>query len=216
VDLRQAISHPHGVTVFGSAQVRAEPDRAVLRFAAEYIAETPGDSFAHTNAAVARLRALLAREGIADADVNTSRVTLEQTFAGYADTRRFLGFTSAVAFDVVVDALDRVEDLLVALVEHGASSVAGVSYETRRLAELRAEARRLAVAAARRKAELYASAAGVRLGPVTHIEDVNPERMKARTHGAELDLVEPDEATGASSGSILVSGAVLLSLAILR
>src|SRR5229473_3394794 len=62
-------------------------------------------------------------------------------------------------------------------VEAGANEVTSVKYLTTQLAELRAQARREAVAAARRKAEVYSEAAGVALGHVLHIEDVNPDSM---------------------------------------
>ena len=70
------------------------------------------------------------------------------------------------------------------------------------------------MAAARRKAELYAEAAGVRLGAVIHVEDVDPERVnqeRYRGHGASGQASEQD----LSPGQVVVSGAVVLSFGIL-
>ena len=47
---------------------------------------------------------------------------------------------------------------------------------------LRDEARRKAVSAARRKAEVYTEAAGARLGPVVHIQDVDSESYEFRQY----------------------------------
>ncbi len=80
-------------------------------------------------------------------------------------------------FRIIIDRLDGVERVLVDAVDAGANEVTSVTYLTTQLAELRAQARREAVAAARRKAELYCEAAGVAPGHVLHIEDVNPDSI---------------------------------------
>ncbi|MFJ8430877.1 SIMPL domain-containing protein [Kitasatospora sp. NPDC094019] len=79
--------------------------------------------------------------------------------------------------------------VLVDLVEAGANQVDGVEFDVSAKKELRARARAAAVAAAREKAELYAEAAQVRLGPVVHIKDVDSERVQNsyRRHGGGAD-----------------------------
>lgn len=73
--------------------------------------------------------------------------------------------------------------------------------------------RHAVVAAARRKAELYAEAAEVRLGAVVHIEDVDPERAgteRHRGHGSGGAAAAEDLAPG----HVLVSAAVILGFSI--
>ena len=70
--------------------------------------------------------------------------------------------------------LDDVQQLLIDVVAAGANEIDGVDFDVTSKPDLRAEARRQAVAAARHKAALYAEAAGARLGPVVHIDDVDP------------------------------------------
>ncbi len=66
------------------------------------------------------------------------------------------------------------------LVEAGVNSVEGVDFQVSNLAEVRSEARKQAMLAARRKADVYAAAAGITLGPVVHIEDTNPDLLSGR------------------------------------
>ncbi|MFV2017303.1 SIMPL domain-containing protein [Micromonospora sp. LOL_023] len=69
------------------------------------------------------------------------------------------------------------------------------------------------VAAARRKAELYAEAAGVRLGAVVHIDDVDPENVgheRYRGHGSGGQASAQDLAPG----HVVVSAAVILGFSI--
>jgi uncharacterized protein len=70
------------------------------------------------------------------------------------------------------------------------------------------------VAAARSKAGLYAEAAGVRLGPVLHIEDVDPEhagfeRYRAHAVGGEASAAD------LAPGHVVVSAAVIVGFSII-
>ena len=103
--------------------------------------------------------------------------------------------------------------MLVDLVDAGANEIEGVDFDVVAKADLRAEARRKAVAAGRAKAELYAQAAGARLGPVLHIDDVDPGRAGIelyRGHTIGGDAADEDLAPG----HVVVSAAVILGFAI--
>ena len=78
--------------------------------------------------------------------------------------------------------------------------------------ELRTQARREAVAAARRKAELYGDAAGVRLGAVLHIDDADPEHFSSGPYSAALSAELPSE--DLSPGHVVVSAAVVIGFSI--
>jgi hypothetical protein len=125
-----------------------------------------------------------------------------------------------VTFRILIDRLDGVEGVLTGAVEAGANEVISVKYLTTQLAQLRAQARREAVAAARRKAEVYSDAAGVVLGHVLHIEDVNPDSMVYRgghVEAAGSDIQDDEAARGAlQSGSLVVSAAVMVTWSILH
>lgn len=79
---------------------------------------------------------------------------------------------------------------------------------------MRDEARRRAVAAARRKAEVYAEACGLRLGPVVHIEDVDPESVGGHSHGRRTGG-DPEDDGALTPGSVRVEAAVLLGFSLL-
>jgi len=100
--------------------------------------------------------------------------------------RRVVGYRADVGFRVRLRDVSLVEAVLVEAVAAGAHEIRSVAYETSRLRELREDARRGAVAAARRKAEVYCEAAGCRVGSVLHIEDVDPDT--GRLSEAQLDV----------------------------
>ena len=72
---------------------------------------------------------------------------------------------------VVVRDLDKIGDILDQLVTLGANQTNGLSFEASKAETLRDDARKEAVANAKRRAELYAAAAGVELGEVLTIDE---------------------------------------------
>jgi uncharacterized protein len=215
----QAILHPNGITVFGSAQIQAPPTRAQIELAVTRLDPKPADAFRLAREASASVSAFFAQLGVRAADVATAQATLQQAFDGYGETRKFLGYRAVIGYRVFVVDLAKLEPILTGVVEAGADRLDRLTFHTSRQGELRNEARRRAVAAARAKAELYAHAAGVRVGPVLHIEDRNPADLRVEVgHGAAIDLTEDDTASydiPTPPGSIVVQAAVSISYAIL-
>src|SRR5438094_1963155 len=179
--MTQSIERPVGVNVYGSHIVRTEPDRAEIDIAVIRLAQTPSAAFEQTGKAVRAVRAALKTAGIPDVDIEVSKVNLETAYDRYGPTAKFIGYRSQVTFRFVVSRLDAVEQLLTSAVEAGANEVQRVRYQSSKLRELRVEARKRAVEAAKRKAEVYCEAAGVRVGQVIHLEDVNPDLGQYRS-----------------------------------
>jgi uncharacterized protein len=211
----QMVERPWGITAFGAASVKAVPDMVRVRFKILRVEQAPADAFEAVRGAVRAVRGALREHRIGDAAIEGSRLDL-RTATEYVDgSRKFVGYQCQAAFAVDSAALDDVEPLLVDVVAAGANEIEGVDFDVIAKRELRAEARRKAVAAARAKADLYAGAAGVRLGAVLHIEDVDPEQPSAsryRSHAEAAAVTAQDLAPG----HIVVSAAVILGYAVAR
>ena len=215
--VNQSISRPFGINVFGSSLVRTDPDQVEVGLTVSRLGDKPQESFRATHEATSAVRTVLRRRGVPDSAVEGSRVTLEMAYDGYPN-RRFVGYQACVSLRVLLDNLDDLEPLLNEVVEAGAHQIDAVRYQTRRLKEVRSQARSQAVESARLKAAIYASAAGVQLGSVLHIEDVNPDQLTQRGHAPDVDVTEHDETAivGAlEPGSLTVTAAVMASFAIL-
>ena len=210
----QAIQNPLGVTVFGSAVLRVEPDIASLNFTVSRLEQHPKDAFAATRQAVAEVSQYLADSGIEE--VGASRINLSQTFRYVGGENKFIGYQAEVSYHLLLTDLDQVEAILAGVVDAGVNKINSVDFQTKRLKELRAEARRRAVAAAREKAEIYCEAAGVSLGKVIHIEDVNPEQLRGREGHVTREIVPDDDELlkAFDPGSIVVGGAVIVAFAL--
>jgi uncharacterized protein YggE len=201
----QMVERPWGITVFGAASVRGKPDLVRARFKVSRTEQGPSEAFAAAGEAVRAVRRSLREHEVPDAGVQQSRLDLRTAWT-YATERRFAGYQCEASFSVESRDLENVQPLLVDLVAAGANEIEGVEFDVVGKADLRAEARRQAVAAARRKAELYTEAAGVRLGAVLHIEDVDPEQL--------VDNHRPQEFSGEVSGADFAPGEVTVSAAV--
>src|SRR6266508_3384542 len=136
----------------GGASVKAVPDLIRVRFKIVRAEQAPATAFEAARDAVRAVRGVLRQHGIGDGAVEGSRLDLK-TATEYVDgSRKFVGYQCQAAFAVESGALDDLEPLLVDVVAAGANEIDGVDFDVIAKRELRAEARRKAVAAARAKA----------------------------------------------------------------
>jgi uncharacterized protein YggE len=205
----QSIDSPWGASVFGAASVNASPDLARLRVAIRQTHPKPSEAFAVTRGAVDRMREVLRTHGVPDTAVSTSRLGLKSSWKYSAGERTFVGYECSAHFVIELRDLDALDTVLIDVVEAGANQVDEVEFDVSTKKELEAQAREAAVAAARENAELYAEAAGVRLGPVIHIQDVDSESM-------EQTLSESQPPAGnLVPGEISVHAGVLLGFSLI-
>ncbi|MGL4552926.1 MAG: SIMPL domain-containing protein [Gemmataceae bacterium] len=198
------------VKVFGSAVVRVAPDTASIVVAVSRTEQKPEAAFTKARDGAQGITAYLHKAGVKD--FGSSRVTLSQEFRYASGEHKFVGYQAKIEFNVVLREMDRVDAVLSGLIAAGANTLTSVTFQTTRLKELRADARRRAVAAAREKAELYCKAAGVAVGGVLAIEDVNPEvltgRSEGHTHREAAPVDDAGEPGAIDPGAIAVGAAV--------
>jgi uncharacterized protein YggE len=208
----QMIERPWGITAYSTASVKVAPDLVRLRFHVARLQQTPAQAFAAATEVVGAVRGAIRARNVPDAGVQRSRLSLKSQWAS-GNERKFLGYQCQASFSVESRDLDDVQQLLVDIVAAGTNEIESVDFDVIDKPGLRAEARRAAVAAARRKAELYAEEAGVRLGAVVHVEDEDPEQVRGlyRSHSsARMDASGDDLAPG----HVVVWAAVTLGFAI--
>jgi len=180
------------ITVVGEAEAEAVPDLATVSAGVTTRAATAAEAISAGSETMAAVFAAIEAWGIERRDVQTSQLNLGPVFAPYQDNSdaapKVVGFEASNLVTLRVRAIDRLGAVIDALAGAGANQLQGVSFE---VSDPRAQfdaARERAVADARGKAELFARAAGVSLGPVVTIAETDrspgPILMRAEAASA--------------------------------
>jgi uncharacterized protein YggE len=158
------------ITVSGSSAIRVQPDRVVVILGVETFARTPSasrdENARRSKAVLAAVRA----QGVADKDIATANLTLRPRYDDF-DRNVISGYGARNTIAVTLRDVAKLEPVLVAALEAGATSVDGVEFSVTNLRELRDRARDLAVKAALEKAGAMSASAGARVGNVTGIHE---------------------------------------------
>lgn len=177
---------PPRMTVSGEASVSVAPDHAQIRLGVTSQAKTARDaSEANARAATALIAALRAA-GIDDKDIQTTRLALQPTYdqPQGGGRGRINGFQASNIVTIKVRDIGRLADVIDRAVGAGATDIGGIEFLVAEPSLALDRARTEAFADARRKAEIYAKAAGVPLGRVLALSEDHamhePAPMAAR------------------------------------
>ncbi|NAZ35477.1 SIMPL domain-containing protein [Rubellimicrobium sp. CFH 75288] len=164
------------ISVMGEGQSSQKPDLARIMLGVAQQGTTANEAMAAMSRSMEGILARLRQEGIAPADIQTGFLYLEPQWDYNApDGRpRMTGFSATQIVNVTLRDIARLGTVLDAAVTDGANRVDGVTFEVSDPAAAMDEARRRAVEDARRRATLYAEAAGLTLGALLSISEVGP------------------------------------------
>jgi uncharacterized protein YggE len=194
---------PPAISVTGEATVSAAPDLAQIDGGVTSDAKTARAASEANNAAMGKVLLALKGAGIDEKDYQTSRLSLQPQFAAnYNPSDRASGIVSFRASNrvtVKVHDVTKVANVIDVLVGAGANEIGGINFTVTQASKVLDEAREKAIADARRKAEIYARAAGVTLGdPISISEEgasVPAFRGKMAAPMAASTPVAPGEET---------------------
>jgi uncharacterized protein len=159
-----------GITVTGTAEVRATPDRANLSFGVQTEGATAARALAANSAAMERLIDALKQAGVEPKNLKTEHLDVSPRYDS-EKVPEARGYSASSTLSVSNQPLDRAARLADVGVGAGADTVSGPSLA---VADRDAQYRRALERAfqnARAKAETLAAAAGVSLGEVTAIAE---------------------------------------------
>ena len=161
------------IVVTGEGNVSAAPDYAVINAGVVTRAKTAGEA-ADTNAKLmAAVIDALTDAGIARNDVQTAQFSLQPVYTSpvSGSEQKLTGFSVSNRLNVKIRDIGKAGVILDKLFAAGATEIGNIEYLHSNPSQLLDQAREAAVADARRKAELYAKAAGLSLGSVAFITE---------------------------------------------
>jgi uncharacterized protein YggE len=161
------------IVVTGEGSVSVPPDHAQIRGGVTTRARTVKEAADANSKLMTGIVAVLADFGIEQKDMQTSRFSIQPVYAPPEPRAepKLSGYSVSNQVIVTIRQISRVGELLDRLVTAGVTDVGNISFLPSDTSQLLDRARTAAVADARRKAELYASASGVTLGRVAWITE---------------------------------------------
>jgi uncharacterized protein len=179
---------PAAISVTGEATASVPPDLAHIDAGVASDAKTAREASATNNAAMTKVFAALKGAGIDEKDIQTSRLSLQPQYeANRGGPSAIAGFRASNRVSIKLRDVGKVAGVIDALVSAGANDIGDISFAVSQASKLLDDAREKAIADARRKAEVYARAAGVTLG-------------------APLSIAEGGTAVPVFSGRMVASG----------
>jgi uncharacterized protein len=173
------------VVVNGEGSVTVQPDYAQIRAGVTNKAKTVKDATEANTKLMGAITAALRDSGIEQKDIQTSHFSVQPVYASPQPNTepKLSGFSVSNQLSISIRQIATVGTILDRVIAAGATDVGGVEFLHSDLSKALDQAREAAVADARRKAELYARAAGLELGRVVWITEdpgfAQPGQMKA-------------------------------------
>jgi uncharacterized protein YggE len=161
------------VSVSATGSVVAVPDTAYITAGVLTEGDTAREALSRNNATTAKLIDGLKAAGIAAKDIQTSQLNVSPRYTQAKDGRpaTVSGYTVSNQVRVTVRDVKRLGEILDQAIMLGANQMHGIAFEVSTAEQLKDDARKLAMQNARRRADLYATAAGAQLGPVLRISE---------------------------------------------
>jgi uncharacterized protein YggE len=164
---------PPMISVTGQAEISVPPDQAQIEAGATTEAKTARDASEANNTTMGKLLLALKAANIDEKDIQTSRLSLQPESAPSHPSGPpiIIGYRASNHVTVRLRDVTKAASTIDLLVGAGATDIGGINFIVSNASKLLDEARSQAIADARRKAEIYATAAGVTLGAPLSISE---------------------------------------------
>ncbi|MEP7157844.1 MAG: SIMPL domain-containing protein [Chloroflexota bacterium] len=194
------------IVVSGTGRVAVQPDIADLRLGVSVARLTVDEARNDAASTMAAILAALDSAGIAKKDVRTSLLSLQPRYE-YRDNQppRLSGYELANVVEVTVRDLARIADAIDGALKAGATSMDGLTFRLADPAPAEREARKLAMAQARSRADVLAEAAGVTITGVQSVVEDGANQPPHPFAKAERMMLAADASTPVESGSLEIS-----------
>jgi uncharacterized protein YggE len=165
------------VSVSATGTVAAEPDMARISTGVVTEGETAKDAIARNNAVMTKVIEGLKGAGVAARDIQTATLQVEPRYTQAKEGRpaAINGYRVINQVRLTIRDVKKLGDMLDQAITLGANQVNSIGFDVANAETLKDEARKQAMANAKRRAELYAGAAGVQLGQVLQISESSSE-----------------------------------------
>ena len=195
------------IKVFGSHTIKVPADIAVINFS---FSEKNYDPQKVVTSVIRKSKdihdELVKRENI---KIGMSRVILKKKTEKVKGKTATIHdyFYSTIEFTVTTKEIEKIVEIQQSVIALGVSDMDRISFQTSKLKAYRAAARKLAIRAAKKKAELYCKEVEAKVGNVLSIVDMNPDYFEfSRAQQSHYNMI--NQVDEADTDLVTVSGTV--------
>lgn len=186
------------VTVSGEGSASAVPDNAVIRLGVSSQGKTARAASDANAKEMTVVLAAIKDSGVADRDIQTTSLSLQPQYElNKTGAPRLIGFQANNQVTVKIRDIANLPTVLDRAIAAGANEMSGIEFVVSEQTKLLDKARAAAIADAHRKAELYANAAGMKVGRVMSISEEGaapqPRPYQAMRAGAAAPIAPGEQ-----------------------
>ena len=186
------------VTVSGEGTASAVPDNAVIRLGVSSQGKTARAASDANAKEMTVVLAAIKDSGVADRDIQTTSLSLQPQYEpNKTGAPRLIGFQANNQVTVKIRDIGALPTVLDRAIAAGANEMSGIEFVVSEQTKLLDKARAAAIADAHRKAELYANAAGMKVGRVMAISEEGaapqPRPYQAMRAGAAAPIAPGEQ-----------------------
>ena len=201
------------ITALGTATVTADPDQVTVIANASVTAKTVGETQEAMNKIIASVTDKLTQLGVQQNDIVTSSYSYYPVYNYDTDTPTIKGYQANHTLCITCNDVEMLDSVVGVVTDSGMSDIYSVTYDVSNRSDLYKQALELAIDAAAKKADVMASAVGMRITGLESITENNNSYdtsygINSMSDGGAVSTRAESVETGIRSGSISVTASV--------
>ncbi|MEK7577227.1 MAG: SIMPL domain-containing protein [Patescibacteria group bacterium] len=160
-------------TVTGVGKATVTPDIAVITVGVTAQSSTVKLAQKELNTKIDAITKGIKQLGVDAKDIQTSNYSIHPRYDYQSSVQRIIGYDAQSSLTIKVRDMDKTNNVIDSSTANGANQVGGVSFDVDDRSKAENEARILAVADAKNKAEIVAKTAGFSLGKIVNYSEGN-------------------------------------------
>jgi uncharacterized protein YggE len=179
------------VTVMGEGKIKIVPDQVVISLSIETKGTETKAVKEQNDAKTAAVLKGIKKWGLAPADLQTQRVSLQPSY-DYETKKTFIHANQSIS--LLLRDLSKYDGLMTDMVTAGITNISSVVFQSSQQAKLQSSVRKLAMQNAVEKAQDYLSVVGQKVGKVQSISDTAVSESPRPFYNSKMMAMQADGA----------------------
>lgn len=158
------------LVIGADAVVRVKPDKVVLNMAIISRGKNLRETKKTVSDIIKKSISYCRQQEIPEKNIGTNYIRISPEYSSQKSLSESY-FEVEQSLSIILEDLSKYEDVVTALLDFGMNRIRSIEFQVTDLKKYRNEARRLAIAAAKERAEFLAAGAGIKLGRIRNISD---------------------------------------------